>query len=205
MATYSIDLGIDANATAGAAGTESDPYPMQIALTRGVLTQDPSNGQFTGFEPEKLASFDDLRSGDTIIFSVFNITSIGSKGDRSFAAPEQFPIKFTNLRGTPHRPWIDHLVSRISPGRKQLSLAFSRGPEKHWPCFFQWNDSQGIIANTLAKVTEPTSFLLTITIPVFLAGLPEKSYFRTDPEMVISPDEDPCPDQPPAMAATSRW
>lgn len=208
MATYSIDLGIDANATAGAAGTKSDPYPLQIGLTRGNLIQDSPNGRLTGFEPKELASFAQFRSGDTVIFSVFDITSIGSKGDRSFLAPERFPIQFTNLRGTiPQRPWIDHLVASMSPGRRQVSLAFSRGPETEWPCFFQWNDSKGIIANTIVKVTEPTSFLLAVTIPVFLKGLPEKSYFKTDPEMVISPDEGPPigeAGQSPVIAATSR-
>jgi hypothetical protein len=44
MATYSIDLGIDANATDGKSGTADSPYPLQIALTQGVLIPDVSTG-----------------------------------------------------------------------------------------------------------------------------------------------------------------
>jgi hypothetical protein len=218
MAThYSIDLGIDANATAGASGTESDPYPLQIGLTAGALVQG-SNRQYHDFLPKALASFTQMRSGDVLIFSVFNITSIGSKGDRSFMAPQPIQIKLTSLDGTSESPLTlnSALLAGLSPARNQRSLAFATKPDTFWPCFFQLNASDGIAVNPIGQVTSPASFLLTVTVPVVLmdpAGVLATFYFQADPELVVSPDEGPgsetaleerAPGQPPAIAATSR-
>lgn len=219
MATYSIDLGIDANATGCALGTKDSPYPLQIGLTEVVPIRDPSTGQLISIAPKALASFTHIQSGDVVVFSIFNITSIGSKGGKSFTAPQPFQVTFKCLDGKEKSPWgFMDLAGRVSECKEQKSLTFALPPatECSWPCFFLLNESGGIASNKVAKVPERISYLLTVLIPVCLAGVDstELSYFRVDPEMVISPDggpggdptgnEDPAPDQSTAIAATSR-
>lgn len=215
--TYAIDLGIHPDATGGKSGThKDDSYPLQIALTQGTLAQDPLTGQMI-FQPEALASFAQIKLGDILIFRAFDIAKI-SGGSRQLLDVSSLKISFTKLDGSESsKPWPgdeDRPFSRFET--EQLSKAFtSKLGGMKLPCYYQRDGSNGIVTYTVMMlgVTQPLPYLFSVVVETTL-GMTETTgtfYYRDDPEMVVSPDEEPgcgeedrALDQCAELAATSR-
>ena len=199
MSHYSIDLGIHPEATGGKSGThEDDAYPLQIGLTQGTLVQE--NGRYTGFTPDALASFGQIKVGDIIIFRVFDTRRIfPAIGSRSLQSVGQLKVAFTDLNGgePPEKPWQGDGNFPISRFDDQRSLAFTSVPGgMDLPCYFQRYNSQeqGIVTYTVSSTDNPVPYLFSVHVEATIAATPNDTWtawFGDDPEMVISPDERP--------------
>jgi len=200
---YSIDLAIHTEATGGRSGKkqpEHECYPLQIALVRGTLI--PEGGPYTGFEPEALASFHEIKERDTIIFRVFDTRAISHKFGRSLRGVGPIELAFTDLQGRlkSKGPWRrDEGLSMIKFDENQLSLAFTsaRGGMS-LPCYHEYQERPDeIIVYTVDRPErESDSYLFSVIVAARIGEHPdpkqlETFYYKDDPEMVISPDGSP--------------
>ena len=193
MADYSIDLGVDADATQNQDGT----FPLEINLCRGELTS--GGGVTNGFVPSELAQFDEIESGDTIIFRIFNITGIGGNPAHNVTAISgNISPAFTldpEATGNPPEipfPLLSSVLSNgstFSGASSQLCLSFAPEPDTSWPCLFQLaNSTTGALrTNEVATVTGPASYQMSINLSITRSGS-TVTYTTSDPEMVVSPD-----------------
>ena len=210
---YSIDLGINAKATGRHAGSTDDPFPLQIALTQGTLTQDPGTGS-TIFTPAALASFNQIHGRDIIIYRVFDTTKISGDGVRQLLDVNLCVFDFTTMDGSEtSKPWPSDRPSSFYLLGDQLSLAFTSiqgGMEL--PCYYQRDSTEDIVTYTVTNPLKPIPYLFSVQVETTIATTPELTgtfYYQDDPEMVVSPDEGPpCSeahaDQLAGIAATSR-
>jgi hypothetical protein len=213
---YSIDLGIHPAITGGHKGSDDDPYPLQIAMTEGILLQEPESGRYTGFTPNAPASFAQIKAGDIIIFRVFNTTSICPNLGCSLVTVDSLTVKIYQYDGREaDEPWkreSDRATIDKSPNHER-SLTFTSKPREgmELPCHFERNSSKGIVAYEIMPATKwPVPYLFSVYVKATLTTGSKGTgtfYFHDDPEMVIGPDEDPPiggPDQSPDIAAMSR-
>lgn len=194
MGDYSIDLGIHPDATGGCTGSdEKDPYPLQIALTKGTLVVE--NDRYTGFTPTGLASFNQIWSGDRIIFRVFDITPVAGAGDRSVQDVISFTITFNTLKGSKTTaPWEPKVGTISRSSDDQVSPAFTCGTKiLKLPCYFQRDTLDGIVTYTVLppNTKNPIPYLFSVQVETRLDATSTRYYHQDDPEMVVSPDGGP--------------
>ncbi len=186
MATYSIDLGLDADAPG-----QNNVFPLQIELCSGELTHSGS-GLINGFTPTALASFDEILSGDTIVFRVFNITGIGGSSINSFTGnPGSITFSFTvnpNSVGQPSVPF-SQIPGNISSAGPQPCLSFASGPNTSWPCFYKLESGNNqLITHLVNPVTSPTSYQMSLSLQIGRSDSMTPVTYSVDPEMVVGPD-----------------
>jgi hypothetical protein len=214
MCAYSIDLGIHPDAKGRHDGSVSDPYPLQIALTQGILVPERGDGPYTGFTPLALASFNQLKRGDLVICRVFEISSICGSGVRCLEGVDSIKVTFNDIHDGVEMPelWTksDKAVIPLSKAStNQRSLAFTSVPGGTvLPCFFEWG-SKGIITYEIMppNALDPSPFLFSVLVYTHLDSTETVYCHKDDPEMVISPDSGPGgppPGQSSVIAATSR-
>jgi hypothetical protein len=199
---YSIDLGIHPDATGGRSGEDEkieNAFPMQISLIQGTLV--PKSGRVTGFTPDGLASFHQIRVGDVIIFRIFDTRSIGPTVGRSLQGVGLLKATFTDLQGNEtSRPWQgDENFPIAEFGAHQLSRAFTSKLEGMvLPCYhqcYQKDRPDEIVTYTVLPTTRKyIPYLFSVVVEAKLGMAPEtieRFYYRDDPEMVISSDDRP--------------
>lgn len=185
MATYSIDLGMDADSVA-----ENNIFPMQIDLCSGELTRD-ANNEVNGFTPAELASFEGILSNDTVILRVFDITGIGGSSVHSFtSSPGSLSFSFIvdpNATNEPSEPFSPPTSGVIVSAGNQPCLSFAAGPNTSLPCFYRLESSNGpLITHLVNAVSAPTSYQMSISVSILRDS--NAVTYSTDPEMVVSPD-----------------
>lgn len=184
MAVYSIDLGMDADSQ-----EQNHLFPMQIELCSGELTRGAGN-EVNGFTPTALASFEGIRSNDTIVLRVFDITGIGGSSTHSFTGnPGHLTFSFIvdpNAVNEPLEPFSE-VSGVIASAGAQPCLSFAAGPNTSLPCFYKLESSNGpLITHLVNAVSSTTSYQMSIRVSIMRDG--NSATYSTDPEVVVSPD-----------------
>lgn len=189
MATYSIDLGLNLAVTGTAPGTLTQPWPLQIGLCRGTLAADGT------FVPEKICSFRELLSRDTLIVRTFDLTPETTRGaGSSLLAPLFLRLSSRTPAGasTPD-PWKVNGSPSFRVASPEASLCFASAASPTFPCYRQVdpNAAGGAAPITygVIDVAAETTYLLRVLLATgVLAGqVYQNPYFGSDPEMVVGP------------------
>lgn len=188
MATYSIDLGINLAVTGTQPGTLTEPWPLQIGICQGEL------GPGGVFTPEKISSFRQLLSRDTLIIRTFDLTTETTRlTGTELLAPLFLRLSCRTPAGaaTPD-PWkVSGSPSFLVPA-PEVSLCFASAAHHQYPCYRQVDTAGGDpapVTYSVMDVAAPTTYLLRVLIAAgILSGKTyQNPYFGTDPEMVVGP------------------
>ncbi len=189
MATYSIDLGLNLAVTGTAPGTLNQPWPLQIGLCLGTLG---AGGSFT---PERVCSFRELQSRDTLIIRTFDLTpESAAKGGSALLAPLFLRLSCRTPAGaqTPD-PWKASGSPSFRIPAPEASLCFASAANPSYPCYRQVDPSgaggAAPITYAVIDVAEETTFLLRVLLAaaVLERDVYQNPYFGSDPEMVVGP------------------
>lgn len=183
MIVYSLDFGLDLEATGGRCGTAADPFPLQFGLCRGELKDD---GRLVA---QQLWSFTRLRSREKLIFRIFDISPEGY--GEIVGVPQMSRATFRTLAGEPAAaPWTpstENFSYRAASDEKCLSFAtISRNV---YPCYLKVDEHDEPVLYQLNDVAQPENFLMSamVALRAVTAVRGGECFFDSDPEMVIGP------------------
>lgn len=186
MDLISIDLGINTATTDGKPGFLTEPFPLQIGLSRGTL--DKEGAFVSGIET---VSFRELVSREQLILRTFDITPPGASPERLLQVPLFLQITFRTLLGiTTTDPWTaSGKVAGLTLPKPEICLSLASREQKQFPCYRQVDANQAPVIYQLLDVTEPSSYLTSFLLgaSVIEKAVSENRYFGTDPEMVVGP------------------